>query len=58
MKLWNLNTGEECSDYTEEQIANWIYRNNAECLARHEGYVSYWRTWLNPYESEIWRIEP
>lgn len=63
MKLWNLNTGDECNTFTKEQIADWIVRNKAECLARHgdgtwKECISYWRTWINPFESEIWRIEP
>lgn len=57
MKIWNLNTGEEDFTWTPEQIEAWIYRTKAECLARH-GDISYWRTWLSAYSSEIWRIEP
>lgn len=55
MKLWNLNNGEETS-MTAEELSNWLVRNNAECLARHDD-VTYWRTWESPFTSEIWRVE-
>lgn len=63
MKIWNLNTGEEDSTWSVEQVASWIERNHAECLFRigdgtWRETVSVWRTWESPYTSEIWRVEP
>lgn len=57
MKIWNLNTDEEDFTWTPEQIEAWLYRTDAECLARH-GDISYWRIWESAFFSEIWRIEP